>query len=559
MARLSAVQILKQATAKDFRGGWNTTDSDLNISSRFLPDVRNMFPDSNGRLRIRYGVSSLAECDSGIKLIAMEYFNGRIIGVSSDGRIVSSTGTGTITVIWNTTIAAALPGAPAAWGATAFASFTQFAGVLVICNGVDKPLSVSAAFAVSYLVDAGTGVNTFVPRAKFCTTHNNYLVLASVSGDRSTLHIGAKGVAGTFVGAPAPNDAVTFNVATHVNRGSPDITGLASFRDKLIVTFDEAVLAMNLGDYNSAATPVHIPAVVDTIENYGAVSHACITPLGDDVLFLDIAGIASIKRALITGTLSPVRESALISEEMQASLGKLTLSQLANSVFSIHDRIQSQLMFFVPKDANITDTTDNDVYVFCFDTSQRFRAMTYYDNMPYRCGCRSTEGRVFFGAANVIYYYHNLFDPAYGDLITTNPAAKWTDLTGWTDGTFWTQLNNDERTFTPFEFTLPWTDFRDPMNAKYSKYLKMLTEGPTEFTVSMYADRQTATPDLSMLFTSSDTPTASVAGTRPSTNEQLYAWPSKFTRAQIKVSGESKEYFGFIAVTLLYYTASIRR
>jgi hypothetical protein len=549
---------LETAIAKDFRGGWNTFDTALNLSSRYLPEVTNLYPDTNGRLRLRFGTSLFSDTAAQLDdIIGVEYYAGALVAVGANGKIVTINASGTVTVRWNTAIAAALPGAPAAWSTgLTFVSFTQFAGSLIICNGVDKPVTMNELYAVSYLQDAGTGSNANVPRAKYCCTHNDYLILAVTPTEDHTLHIGNKGSAGTFVGDPAPNDAVAFRCDTYINIGTPTITGLCSFRDKLIVSFNEVVLAVQLGTYNASSE--HVPSVADTIDNLGAISHRCIVPLGDDVMFMDVIGVASVQRALITATLSPTRESTLISRDMQVALSKFSQTQLERYVYAVHDRVAQQLLFFVPKSTTVTATTDNDVFVYCFDKAQKLRAWTLYSNMPFRAGCRTTEGRVYLASGTEVFRYHNQAEPVFADNAIEDQQA-WSDGTLFTDGTGWEEPGSLGGSPISYSFTLPWTDLKHPAKMKQSKYLLQTVEGESgEYTVFMDIDRY-ETASLQATFTSTIEPSASGLAERPSNNDQLYAWPQRFHRMRIRVEGTAYASTAFISLGLLYQVGGIRR
>lgn len=556
--KLPPVEKLKVAEAREFRGGLNTFDTPLNLSTRYVTAIRNLYPDTNGRLRMRYGTSYFADAVATLdEIVNIEYFNTAIIAVGKNGKVVSIDGTGTVTVRWDTAIAAALPGTPSAWstGLTSV-NFTQFNGKLIICNGVDKPLTMTAAYAVTYLSDAGTGSNVNVPRAKYCVTHGNYLILACTPTDKTTLSIGMKGTAGTFVGDPGvDNDAVDFVTSTYVNRGSPDITGLGSFRDTLIVSFTETLLAMKLGNYNADGD--HLPTVEDVIENHGAISHRCIVPLGDDILFLDQAGMASVQRALITATLSPVRESTLIGEDMQAAMAIFTPAQLDQYVFAIHDRIAQHILFFIPKSATVEETTDNNVFVYCFDRSQKFRAWSYFDQMRYRCGTRTTEGRVFLASGTKIYYYHNQYDPLFNDY-SVNGQQLWQGFQPWNDAQGWIEASQAVGLAIPYNFELPWTNMKQPGKLKMSKYVGFSMEGDGVFTLQMYVDGFPQ-PELSMQFDMTKEPAGTDIAVRPSHNAQLYAWPHKFDRMRFRVEGSSDDYIAFVSIELHYLVGSIRR
>jgi hypothetical protein len=565
VGRTPPTEKLQISEAREFKGGWNTFDTPLNLSSRFLTEIRNLYPDTNGRLRMRYGTSLFADA-TGIldEIIALDYFNTAIIAVGKNGKIVSITANGTTTLRWDNTIAdASVPPAgnstPTGWSTgLEFVCFTQFAGKLIICNGVDKPLIMQANYATSYLYDVGTASNVNVPIARYCTTCDNYLILANTPTDKTTLYIGMKGVAGTFVGDPGvDNDAINFVTNTYINRGSPDITGLSAFRDTLIVTYNETLVALKLGVYSTDSSPEHIPDVEDVIENYGSVSNRCIVPLGDDILFLDQAGMSGVQRAIITAKLSPQRESTLISENMQQALAPLTAAQLEQHVFAVHDRIAQHILFFVPKSDTVTATTDNNVFVYCFDRGQKFRAWSYFDQMAYRCGTRSTEGRIFLAQGTKVFFYHNQNDPLYNDY-SVGGTQDWDTGQPWDDNIGWEEAANAIGTPIPYSFTLPWSDLRAPAKVKYSKYAAVVSEGNGNFSLEMYVD-DFLTAELSMAFQMTEIPADTSLSLRPANNSQLYAWPQKFEKMRLRITGSSNAYIAFVGLQMMYITGSIRR
>jgi hypothetical protein len=560
------VEKIRVREAREFKGGLNTFDTPLNLSTRFIIECRNLYPDTNGRLRLRYGTSVFADVTGVLdEIIAMEYYNTGIIAVGKNGKIVSINASGVATLRWDATIAdnSVAPSgnnSPSGWSTgLTFASFTQFAGDLIICNGVDKPLRMQPNYACTYLYDAGTASNVNVPIAKFCTTCNNYLILANTTTDKTTLYIGMKAVAGTFVGDPGvDNDAVNFVTNTYVNRGSPDITGIAAFRDTLIVSFNETLLAIKLGTYDTSGNhPAHIPDVEDVIENHGSVSHRCLVPLGDDILLLDQAGMAGVQRAALTAKLSPTRESTLIGTDLQQSLAPFTQAQLEQHVFAIHDRIAQHIMFFVPKSDTVAVNTDNNVFVYCFDRALKFNAWAYFDQMAYRCGCRTAEGRIFLAQGVKVFFYHNQYNPLYNDY-SIGGTQTWDTGQLWDDNTGWEELSNAVGVPIPYTFATPWSDMRTTGMLKYSKYASVICEGNGTFSLQMFVD-DFLQPELSMQFQMTEIPANTNVATRPANNAQLYAWPAKFNSMRLRVTGESNAYIAFVGLQMYYITGSIRR
>src|SRR3990167_9287586 len=134
---------LKDFTVRDFSGGWNRVDSELNLSSKFARVSRNMQRGIDGSKEIRPGTRLFADVVDHIgDIINMEYFNGAIIVVGSNGKLVRVDAVGNVFMIWDDAWAARLSGAPAGWSATTFATFCEFQGKLLVCTGVNKPLRV---------------------------------------------------------------------------------------------------------------------------------------------------------------------------------------------------------------------------------------------------------------------------------------------------------------------------------------------------------------------------------------------------------------------------------
>jgi hypothetical protein len=539
---------MRISVARNFKGGLNTYDSQLGLSAQYLVEAANMYPDANGVLRVRYGTTQFADMTTNVtNAVGCTYYNGRIVVVDASGRIVVINGAGVVTLVWSTAIAALLPGAPAGWSSgLTFASFAQFRGELVICNGVDKPLLMTSAFAVRYLQDLGTGSNINTPRAKYCATHNNYLILAVTPTDKTTLYISNKGTSGTFFGDPAPNDAVNFQTATYITEGPLQIKGLFTFRDRLMVMYRGATLACLLGRYNDDTTPLHVPVIDDTIESHGGVGHHTAVVLGDDALIMDTVGVSSLQRALITNSISPQRETLLISRNIQQALSAFSEAALEDEAFAVHDRLSQHVMFFIPA----VGSGNNTVFTYCYDRSSRFKAWTTFTGMHYQCGCRSEEGRVFLVDGNKVYYYRNASEPVFQDYAVPG-NQPFSDGTLFDDGTGWIEATNFNGTAIAYSIRTVMSDLRVAGSIKHSQYLEVMAEGESAYTVSMYLDRNTQTPALTAQFNNTLEPTRSTPlALRPTNNMFLYAWPARFRYAQYRVNGETIADFRIIGFKL---------
>lgn len=574
---------LEQTTARDFSGGLNTYDSPLNLSSKYSIKLRNLFINSNGGLDLRFGTKLFASLDdTGTDVVAMRYFNTVILTVQDDGRLASVNATGDATIRWSAAIASTRPGAPPAWSPTSFASFTPFEGSMIVCNGIDKPLTVDEVYTVNYLADPATGSNVHVPRAKYCTTHNGYLVMAGMADNPSLLQIGAKGVAGVFVGDPgSDNDAVDFETAQYVTEDSPDITGLASFRDTLLVSYASGILVIKLGTYDASGN--HVPVVSDYISDIGAINHNCIVPTGDNCYVFSNTGLNILKRTTLTGQLMSERASTLVGPDMRASLEKFSPANAERYVFAALDNRNQQVMLFSPVTADVLGLTDNDIFVHCFDKQSKLAAWATYDNMPFRSYCRSREGRLFFSAGGYIYVMGSETDPVYTDphvaidqpwsdgtyfsdgtgwmepnnVSTGYTSQPWDDGIFWDDGYGWAQVGADVGAKIEFMWQSPWADLKQPARQKESRNLSFMVEGRADFSVGMLVDRFD-TALLSMTFRNTDQPSNNL-GIRPSNNEQAYGWPMRFNRMSMTINGRADNKVRIVSITMLYITGGYAR
>ena len=294
-AKVQRSKHLLDATIRDFSGGWNVVDNDLNLDTKFSKILENMQRGVDGAQSVRPGTKLFADTSDYLdEIINCEYFNGAIICVGKNGKLVKVDASGTVNEIWSDDWANNLSGNPVGWDATSFASFALFNGELIVCNGVNKPLKIDSSLNASYLVDLATGSNTNTPIARFVVAHGRFLVMAGslYAGEEDRLFISATDVGGTWVNDSAPNDAVNIDLGSRVPSGSQAIKGLGRFRDQLMVMFEDAILPGELGKYDSDSN--HTPDFSDAIENVGAICHRITQTISDDMIFGDVNGISSV-------------------------------------------------------------------------------------------------------------------------------------------------------------------------------------------------------------------------------------------------------------------------
>lgn len=538
-------QNLRSTTWRGFTGGWNVLDDDMSLSYRYATILDNMYHDSNGITRVRQGFELFVNIISKLSdplahPVEMYYFSNALVIACSNGEIVKVMGDGVASRIWDAAIAAALPGAPTGWSnPTDFVSFEIFNGHLIVCNGIDKPLDIDGEFFVEYLQDAGTFTNINVPICRYVVSVGRYLIMAGDPLEPDRVHISAKDAAGTWFGDPPPNDATHLDVGS-VIPGASVIRGLMAFRGRLIVMFAEGLIFGQLGIEDENGN--HTPDFNDGVEGFGSISHRSGVTYGDDGLFLDLEGVPSIKRTVLSTAFKPERVSEFIDPEIKSMLTSLSFEAMENRAFSVYHKEEGQFMLFIPNAELLANTTETVAFVFTYRPALKHEAWSRYRGMNFICGARSLAGNLFFADAdgNVWLYGSRENRPINTDYTIAGEGI-------------------------PIEFTweMPWFDLGRRDHIKQSKHISFDTRGASEFTAQMFVDNFD-TPSLEMrfsageqgLFGGGDQP---YGGGRNSAIKKHYSWPTKFEIAKLRFTGQSDAGLAFVSVTLRYLMGGINR
>lgn len=526
---------LESTTYRDFTGGLNVIDDDMNLSYKFATISKNIYADSDGSMRVRYGTQLFTVLPEPV--INIEYFNASIIAVTNTGKIYNILGDGSFTLIWSS------------WSATEFCSFAQFDGNLIICNGIDKPVTIDSNFVVTFLEDLGTLTNINVPVCKYVVSNGRYLVMAGDPLNPERVHISAKDAPGTWTGDPPPNDATRQDVGSVLANAST-LRGLLSFRDKLLVLYAEGIIVGQLGIYDNASPPNHTPTFDDAIDQYGCVSHRAALARGDDGLFMDLQGVPSIKRTILDSGLKPERVSLLIDPLITALSSVLSFQTLEDRVFHVYNTKTGQYMLFIPNADTLAGTTETPCYVYSYRPKLKQDNWAEFRGWNFTCGCRTLQGNIFFGDADgFLWLYGSRDNPIYADAVDTYQDAD---------------VNNPEGNPIDYTWEWPWIDMRQRTRVKNSKYISMDTRGAADFTVDMYIDNIITQPQLSMDFSGGeqgafgDGPQP-FGGGRITSYKKKYAWPCKFEIAKFMFSGATSEELAFVSLSLLYQLGSENR
>ena len=119
--------LMLDATIRDFSGGWNVVDNDLNLDTKFAKILENMQRGIDGANGVRPGTELFAETSEYLdEIINCEYYNNFIVAVGRNGKIVRVDSNGVVVEIWSDDWADNLAGNPSGWSTTTFASFAVF-------------------------------------------------------------------------------------------------------------------------------------------------------------------------------------------------------------------------------------------------------------------------------------------------------------------------------------------------------------------------------------------------------------------------------------------------
>lgn len=533
---------LLPTTIRDLGGGLNSVDDELSMNPRFQVILKNFHRTSSGSQRLRFGNVWFADLanirdvelredsgtelreDGGIELresynlavadaqiLDMEYFNGSIIAVTTNGYVAAVDGLGSITMIWTPEIAAALPGAPGFWSnGLEIVDFVPFKNTLIIHNGVDKPITIDGDFTVTYLQDLGSGSNVNVPIGKYGCVAANYHCVSGIEGSPTEVVISSKGTAGTFPLDPDPNDAISVDVGAYAPEGASEILGIAGYKSYLIVFLQGISLQVKLGVYDDSGA--HTPEFPDDFPTFGLIGSRCISKVETDLMFAGIRGMTNARRSItVGGQIDSALLSGRIEPLYQGKVGNLSDEDRRLRTFTVYDPLSHNLVLYFPDGETITYTTNEKL---------GYKAWTIFDGPIWTCGCTSLLGRVFLAKGSKIYQVGNdTFGERYFADMVNDRDKIWSYNTVFTAGdkvwdrvteqsftcnvthtsrstgtmavdidanpSFWTLYKGEA---IDFEFETPWFDGKDPMKVKKLRFISIASKGTAEFTLKAFVD-----------------------------------------------------------------------
>lgn len=530
---------LSDVTLRDFSGGLKNTDNEIALTSKFASKLINMWPDPDTSQVLRFGTKEYATVSNIV--INLTYFRQHLICVLENGEIEKVDSAGTVTSIWNATIAAALPGAPSGWsGSLTLVDFSEFRGELIITNGVDKPLIVDNTLSVDYLQDIPTGSNVNTPITKFVTTVANYLVMAGISGGDTTIYVSATGTSGTWPSDPAPNDSISFDAGAYTGQSSSKIIGIGSFKNFLVVFFNTFSVIFQLGNYDGSGN--HLPTLIDSYPNLGTVNHKTFLATETDLIYAGNSGVISAEKHVIGNTLQTEGMAENLADDYPATLGLVAKNDL--DCFVVNDPLTKTVFFIFHKE-------DATIKAFGMRYRENFTKTSWAEvtGWSFTCGCTSEKGRVFFGEGTKVYQYGNSVfeDEAFYADYTTNGA----------DG-------ND----IAFDWEFPWLDAGNRIKSKTLKKVAFDTTGSSEFSLQCFVNNfykdinGVLLPVVEMPFVAGNAGGYGnneegfggdgYGGGRRANDERFYGLPIKFRILKMRIYGTTKKPLRIASISLIY-------
>lgn len=509
--------VIKEATVKDFSGGLDLSDDDLNIDSQSAKVLTNMYRSRDGRLRLRYGVQQVVDATTLLtgNFIALQYFAGCMIAGTDAGEIAAFpvNGSGSNVKLWPTGVAGKTWTSPVAQ-----INFAQAQGQMIIVNGQDKPLRLKGDFSIDFLGDAGnanSNVNT--PIAPFVTTCNNFVVMAGQPSFPSKLFFSAKGATGTFSGDTAPNDATTFDVGGSIAHGDNAIVGIAALNNYLFVAFETSTVVVEVGTYTGTA---HVPTIYDTYDTYGAISQKTMSAVDKELWYCDQSGVLKITKNQLGTSFIPDRTSTKIDPLLLKHLSaSRNLGNIRKS-FGVYNRYSNQYLLFVSSDSALTRH--------CWASTrydpQDDPSWSLFEGMNYSCGDVSSIGKLYLCTNKYMYLYGDINNEIFSD----NGAAI------------------------SFDWEMPWSVFSQYDQIKKMKAVRVYSKGTAAFTLQLFVDGiykkadNSYNPTAQIDFVAGDsggygneTGNEPYGGGRSAADPRIWKFDGKFIQGKFRVSGSS--------------------
>lgn len=526
-------------------------------------------------------------------IVNCEYFLDKIIFVTDIGEVCMLNGLMDNLIIFNDTISRQLnpENQDGGWSdGVDSVCFTVFNGILTLWNGKDKPLAINFENInpCNYLYDEATGSNVNIPRAKYALAFNHYLIAGNIyDEDEGIYHtdrisISARDSIGTFydpTGQDYSNDGVYVDLGKVISSNSQNIKGIARYRNKVAVGFEDATVFGTLGNYvestdsEGITIKEHVPNFEDVINNLGCISNRTFANIKSDLVCLDYSGLPLFRSSNLTSQVIPARISENITPELYKNYKGLYEYVIENRIFSIINPKENQYLLFIPNSNELSGTDETICYAYTMsngiNNSVLQGAWSKFVGWNFECGCTSALNEVFLVHGTKFYHLGNVDVPYYADFIDDEdyPPQGDEDVSG---------------KAIDFEWEFPWTDFGTRALTKHTRYIQISSTGNAKFNLDLFTDyiyydvNDNKNPQLSLSLVGGDsygygdgknvdeTDTMisglQLYGASCRTNsEMLFAYPAKFKIAKLNINGSSKYKLNINSITIYYQRGNIRR
>lgn len=563
--------VMRTSTARQFNGGLDVADSELNLSSKYARVLNNILPGIDGSLSVRQGTREFANVEpiSASNILDITYFSSHIIVINELMEILAVTGNGVVSKIWDAAIA--LSKGKTIWAPTTYVKFDEFKGNLIISDGVNKPLNVTSLLDVDYLADLATGSNINVPVSAVSGKFNKHFVYAI----GSTIYVSERDAAGTWFGDLGAVYVGQFDLGAYVTSGDTTIIAMQAYKGFLAVYFKECIVPIQFNEVSDATPPrLDISVAPDSvIASYGTTSPKTLQDIGTQALAMDIVGVSNVTLTNFTKILAPDRPSRLVDKLIQKAIGNLDTETLRKDVFSVYDRRLAMYMMFLPNDVSGLSSYTRG-FGYRYIEALKINAWCTYSGWNWKTGTRSSEGRIFLVLRDSMKIWvlgDEVVDPIYTDFETPTAAGSGLPI--------------------PFTWELPATDLKERGITKTLKYITLDVEGTQQFDCLVFVDNKYAvnpttgepwsdgtlftdefgfeittdavlTPALRMTFVGKDNVGWSQGDTSLGVNsgvENNTYMPTKFKIMKLRFEGETRGPLKFVAITLYYQGGKITR
>ncbi len=526
-------------------------------------------------------------------IVNCEYFRDKIVFVTNIGEVCLLDGTMDNNIVFNDDIAHTLNLESQAGGWSNNINsvcFTVFNGILTLWNGVDKPLAVDLdkTNPCNYLYDEATGSNANVPIAKYALSFNHYLIAGNIYDPdedkffEDRISISARDSIGTFydpTGQDYSNDGVYVDLGKVISSNSQKIKGIARYRNKVAVGFEDATVFGTLGNYvestdsEGITVQEHVPNFEDVINNHGCISNRTFANIKSELVCLDYSGLPLFKSSNLTSQIMPARISENITQELYKNYKGLYENVIEDRIFSIVNPKDNQYLLFIPNANTLSEITEYVCYAYTMSTglstSVANGAWSKFIGWNFQCSCTSALNEVFLIDKTKIYHLGNIDTPYYADFIDDPdyPAQNDEDVSG---------------KAIDFEWEFPWIDFGARSITKHTRYIQISSTGNAKFNLDLFTDyiyydvNENKNPQLSLSMVGGDSygygdgknvdetdqmiSGLQLYGTGRRTNsEMLFAYPAKFKIAKLNINGSSKYKLNISSITVYYQRGNIRR